>query len=79
MATADPVAVIPEIEAAVAAVGGIITGRAHSGGSDILYTRIDIDRFFDLMNRLAKSGRIQELPQPPVGTEGAVELIIRWQ
>lgn len=79
MTTEDPVAAIPEIEAAVTALGGKITGRAYSGGSDILYTRIDIDRFFDLMNRLAKAGRIQELPQPPEGAEGPVDLIIRWQ
>lgn len=79
MTTEDPVAAIPEIEAAVTALGGKITGRAYSGGSDILYTKIDIDRFFDLMNRLAKTGRIQELPQPPEGAEGPVDLIIRWQ
>jgi DNA-directed RNA polymerase specialized sigma24 family protein len=78
MITEDPVAAIREVETAVASLGGSITGRAYSSGSDILYTRIDVDRFFALMNRLGKVGRIQELPQPPDGTEGVVDLIIRW-
>jgi len=79
MITADPVAAIVEVENAVAALGGKITGRAYSSGSDMLYTRIDVDRFFDLMSRLGKVGTIQELPQPPDGAEGAIDLIIRWR
>jgi hypothetical protein len=75
----DPVQAAAEIESAVSASGGKVTGRGHSNGNDILYTRIDVDRFIDLMTRLDKSGRIQELPQPPVGAEGPVELIIRWR
>jgi len=79
MITADPVAAIGEVENAVTALGGKITGRAYSSGSDMLYTRIDIDRFFELMGRLEKVGVIQELPQPPEGAEGPVDLIIRWR
>jgi len=79
MITADPVAAIDEVENAVTALGGKITGRAYSSGSDMLYTRIDVDRFYDLMGRLGKVGVIQELPQPPEGAEGAVDLIIRWR
>jgi RNA polymerase sigma-70 factor (ECF subfamily) len=78
MTTADPLAAIQEIENAVTSVGGKITGRAYSGGNDILYTSIDIDRFFDLMSRLGKTGKIQELPQPQEGAEGTVDLIIKW-
>ena len=78
MTTEDPVAAIRDVETAVASLGGSITGRAYSSGSDILYTRIDADRFFALMNRLGKVGKIKELPQPPDGTEGVVDLIIRW-
>lgn len=76
--TADPVAAVHDIESAVASIGGKINGRAYSGGTDILYTRVEVDRFFDLMGRLAKIGRIQELPQLPDGAEGDLELIIRW-
>jgi len=79
MTTEDPTAAIQAIENAVAAAGGKITGRAYSGGSDVLYTRIEIDRFFDLMSRLGKVGTIEELPQSPEGIEGAVDLIIRWR
>ena len=75
---ADPSAVSAEIEAAVVAAGGKINGRAYSGGNDILYTRIDTDRFLELMGRLSRTGKIQELPEPPDGVDGGVELIIRW-
>ncbi len=78
MVTEDPLAAIREVENAVSELGGKITGRAYSSGSDILYTRIDVDRFFDLMSRLGKAGRIQELPQPPEGAQGTVDLIIKW-
>lgn len=79
MITEDPAAAIQDVENAIASLGGAITGRAYSSGSDILYTRIDVDRFFALMNRLGKVGRIQELPQPPDGAEGMVDLTIRWR
>lgn len=75
---ADPSAVSAEIEAAVVASGGKITGRAYSGGNDILYTRIDVERFLDLMGRLSRAGKIQELPEPPDGLDGGVELMIKW-
>lgn len=74
----DPSAATTDIEAAVAAAGGRITGRAYSSGNDILYTRIDTDRFLDLMGRLSRTGRIQELPEPPDGVDGGVELVIKW-
>jgi hypothetical protein len=74
----DPSAASAEIEAAVVAVGGKITGRAYSGGNDIFYTRIDTDRFLDLMARLSRTGKIQELPEPPDGVDGGVELMIKW-
>ena len=74
----DPSAASQEIETAVVAAGGRITGRAFSGGNDILYTRIDADRFLDLMGRLSRAGKIQELPEPPDGVEGGVELVVKW-
>lgn len=78
LTTADPVAAAHDIESAVSSIGGKVNGRAYSGGADILYTRVEVDRFFDLMSRLGKIGRIQELPQLPEGAEGDLELIIRW-
>ena len=76
--SADPVAAAHDIERAVTASGGKVNGRAYSGSSDIIYTRVEVDRFFDLMGRLGKIGKIQELPQLPEGAEGAVDLVIRW-
>lgn len=67
-----------EIDSAVTSVGGRINGRAYSGGSDILFARVEVDRVSDLLNRLGKVGKIQELPQIPDGTEGGVDLIIKW-
>ena len=76
--TVDPVAAGHDIETAVISLGGKISGRAVSGGNDILYTRVEAESFFDLMTRLGKIGRIQELPQLPEDAEGALELTIRW-
>lgn len=78
MVTEDPVAANKAVENAVTTLGGEITGRAYSNGSDILYTRIDVNSFFDLMSRLGNAGRIQELPQLQEGVEGTVDLIIKW-
>lgn len=75
---ADPSAASQEIEAAVVAAGGRVTGRAYSGGNDIFYTRIDADRYLDLMGRLSRTGKLQELPEPPDGVDGGVDLIIKW-
>jgi hypothetical protein len=66
------------IEKAVARSGGRITGRAHSGGSDILSTQIEGQKISDLMDRLGRIGRIQDRPHLPEGTTGTVELLIRW-
>jgi len=76
--TVDPVAAGRDIESAITSLGGMISGRAYSGGNDILYTRVEVEHFFDLMNRLGKIGRIQDLPQLPEDAEGAVELTIKW-
>jgi len=76
--SADSVAAAHDIEKAITASGGKVNGRAYSGGTDIIYTRVEVDRFFDLMGRLGKIGKIQELPQLPEGAEGAVDLVIRW-
>lgn len=78
LTTADPVAAGHDIESAVTSLGGNVRGRAYSSGHDILYTRIEVEKFFDLMGRLEKIGRLQELPQLPEGAEGAVDLTIRW-
>jgi RNA polymerase sigma-70 factor (ECF subfamily) len=76
--SADPVAAAQDIESAVIANGGKVNGRAYSGDTDIMYTRVEVERFFDLMGRLGRIGRIQELPQLPEGAEGAVDLVIKW-
>ncbi len=76
--TVDPVAAGHDIENAVTSLGGKVNGRAYNGGNDLLYTRVEVDRFFELMSRLEKIGVIQELPQLPDGAEGALELTIRW-
>lgn len=68
-----------EIEAAVSASGGRITGRGHSSGSDIIYTRVDADRYLSLVGRLSRAGRILEMPAPPDGSAGAVDLVIKWR
>lgn len=74
----DPEGSQQEIERAVTALGGEITGRAYSSGNDILYTRIDVGRFVELMARLGKIGRIVELPQLPDEATGSMDLVIRW-
>lgn len=76
--TGDAVAAAHDIEGAVSALGGKINGRAYSGGNDILYVRVEVEKFFELMGRLGKIGRIQELPSLPEGAEGALDLVIRW-
>lgn len=67
-----------EIERAVTALGGTVTGRGYSGGRDILYTRIDVDNVMELVKRLAKVGTVIELPQIPDGASGPIDLVIRW-
>jgi RNA polymerase sigma-70 factor (ECF subfamily) len=74
----DSVTAAAAIEKAVARSGGRITGRAHSGGSDILSTQIEGQKISDLMDRLGRIGRIQDRPHLPEGTTGTVELLIRW-
>jgi len=76
--SSDPLAVAHAIEEAVLASGGKVNGRAYSGGTDLLYTNIGVERFIDLMGRLGKIAKIQALPQLPEGAEGAVDLVIRW-
>jgi RNA polymerase sigma-70 factor (ECF subfamily) len=78
LSSADPVAAAHDIESAVTAIGGRINGRSYSDGTDVMYTRVEVDRFFDLMSRLGKIGNIQELPQLPEGAEGVVDLVIKW-
>lgn len=78
LSTSDPVAAIQGIEAAVAATGGKITGRAFSSGNDILYTRIEAEKLIALVGRLGKVGKIQELPDLPDTADGMIDLIIRW-
>lgn len=67
-----------EIERAVTAQGGTITGRGYSDGRDILYTSIDVERVMELMTVLGKIGTIQELPHVPEGVTGTIDLVIRW-
>jgi len=74
----DPNGSLQEIEQAVTGVGGKITGRAYSSGNDILYTQIESDKFFELMKRLARIGKLLELPQLPEEAAGSVDLVIRW-
>jgi RNA polymerase sigma-70 factor (ECF subfamily) len=78
LAVSDSLAATHEIEAAVTSLGGSITGRAYSSGNDILYTRIEVVKLIDLMGRLGKVGKIRELPELPDGTEGVIDLVIRW-
>jgi len=67
-----------EIERAVTALGGRVTGRAYSGGRDILYTSIAAESVMDLMSSLRRIGTIKELPHIPEGAAGAIDLVIRW-
>lgn len=78
LSSPDALAVAHDIEGAVLASGGKINGRAYSGGTDILYTSVGVERFPDLMGRLGKIAKIRELPQLPEGAEGAIDLVIRW-
>jgi RNA polymerase sigma-70 factor (ECF subfamily) len=74
----DPTGSVQEIEQAVTGLGGKITGRAYSSGHDILYTQIESDKFFELMKRLGKIGKILELPQIQDEEAGSIDLVIRW-
>jgi hypothetical protein len=74
----DPTGSVQEIEQAVTGLGGKITGRAYSNGHDILYTQIDSDKFFELMKRLGKIGKLLELPQIQGEESGSIDLVIRW-
>lgn len=67
-----------DIERAVAALDGTVTGRGYSGGRTILYTRIDADNVMDLMGSLGKIGTLLELPHIPEGASGTIDLTIRW-
>ncbi|HZV82264.1 MAG TPA: hypothetical protein VFF53_08860, partial [Geobacteraceae bacterium] len=67
-----------EIERTVTALGGSITGRGYSGGRDLLYIRIDVDKVMELMGRLGKFGTVLELPQIPEDDSGTIDLVIRW-
>jgi hypothetical protein len=67
-----------EIERAVAAAGGVVTGRAHGSGRDIIYTRIDAGSLMDLLGRLRTVGTLRELPQLPDDSQGRMDLVIRW-
>jgi len=78
LSSSDPLAVANDIEEAVLASGGKVNGRAYSGGTDILYTSVGVERFIDLMGRLGKIAKIQSLPQLPEDAEGAVDLVIKW-
>ena len=77
LAVKDPVAAAGAIEKAVTRLGGTITGRAYSEG-DILYTRIDGQKFTELIDRLSRIGTMQERPQLTEGAAGTVDLVIRW-
>jgi RNA polymerase sigma-70 factor (ECF subfamily) len=68
-----------DIESAITSAGGRINGRGYSSGADILYISIEVDSFFDLLSRLGKAGKIQALPQIPEGTQGSVDLTVKWQ
>lgn len=76
--TTDPDSAAREIESAVTALGGNITGRAYSGGSDILYARVDVLNVMELVIRLEKIGKMLDLPHIPDVSEGNVDLVIRW-
>jgi len=78
LATPDPLAATQEIEAAVTSLGGRITGRAYSSGNDILYTRIEVEKLIDLVGKLRKVGKLQELPNLPDNAEGSIDLVIKW-
>lgn len=78
LSSPDSLAVAHDIEAAVLASGGKVNGRAHSGGTDILYTSVGVERFPALMGRLGKIAKIRELPELPEGAEGVIDLVIRW-
>jgi len=79
LTSADPVAAAHDIETAVTAIGGKVNGRAYSGNTSIIYTSVEVDRFFGLMSRLEKIGRLQELPHLPEEAEGTVDLVIKWK
>jgi hypothetical protein len=74
----DSVAAAGAIEKAVSRLGGRITGRAHSGGDDLLYTQIDGRKLPELIDRLGHIGRLQGRPQTSEVTGGQVDLVIRW-
>jgi hypothetical protein len=74
----DPVAAAGAIEKAVSRLGGRITGRAHSGGDDLLYTHIDGKKLPELIDRLGRIGRLQGRPQTSELAAGPVDLVIKW-
>jgi RNA polymerase sigma-70 factor (ECF subfamily) len=79
LSSADPVAAQQAIERAVIRLGGRINGRAHSGGSDILFSQIEVSSSYELINRLGKIGNLLELPHIPEGAEGPIDLAIKVQ
>jgi RNA polymerase sigma-70 factor (ECF subfamily) len=74
----DPAAAAGTIEKAVSRLGGRITGRAHSGGDELLYTQIDGRKLPELIDRLGRIGRLQGRPQISDVAAGQVDLVIRW-
>lgn len=74
----DPAVAAGAIERAVNRLGGRVTGRAFSGGVDLLYTQIDGRNYPELIDRLGRIGRIQERPQTPESGGGMIDLVIRW-
>ena len=74
----DSAAAAGAIENAVSRLGGRVTGRAHSGGVDLLYTQIDGRKYPELIDRLGRVGKIQDRPQSPEGGIGTIDLVIRW-
>ncbi len=78
LTASDPSVAIQEIETAVTSLGGKITGRAYSSGNDILYTRIEVEKLIELIGRLRKVGKLQELPDLPESAEGTIDLAIKW-
>ncbi len=74
----DPDTAAGAIEKAVVRLGGRINGRAYSEGSHLLYVQVDAQQVRELGERLGRVGKVRERPPAPDGTEGMVELTIRW-
>jgi len=66
------------IEKAVTSLGGRINGRAYSQKSHLLYVRIETQKFQELVERLARIGKVTERPQLPEEAENSVDLVVAW-